>query len=177
MPKLDFRQIQQALGAVLTLITLISAIAGLSNQLGLSTSSDSTGSSAIGNSAGLGNRAVKVTQQELIDATNRYRAKHGLAPLEPLPELNAFAQEWAESMAQNLNHKHRADMTVPSRPELMVGENILRCQTTSNADALLRIWINSPGHNANMLKPDYKYIGVGIADNGTSRFAVQNFAY
>lgn len=163
MPQFDFRQIQQGLGALLTLITLISAIIGLGSQLGIESSSERAG----GTSASQGARTVKVTQQELIDATNRFRVKNGVAPLTPSPELNAMAQEWSETMASTGQFHHRTDANV--------GENILRCQTTSNADALLKIWENSPGHRANMLDPDYTHIGVGIADNGTTRYATQNF--
>ena len=46
MPQLDFRQIQQGLGALLALITLISAIVGLGNRLGIDSSSGSSVSSS-----------------------------------------------------------------------------------------------------------------------------------
>ena len=163
MPQFDMRQIQQALAALVTLITLISAIVGLGNQLGVEGSSGSSN----GTQSAQGARAVAVTQQELIDATNRFRVKHSVAPLTPSAELNTMAQEWSENMARTGEFEHRTGANV--------GENILRCQTTSDADALLKIWENSPGHRANMLNPDYTHIGVGIADNGKTRYATQNF--
>ncbi|MGV0371939.1 CAP domain-containing protein [Corynebacterium pilbarense] len=169
MPQLDMRQIQQGLAALVTVITLISAIAGLGNQLGVESSS--------GSSSPFGSRTVEVSQQELIDATNRFRADHGLPALKPLPEMNAFAQEWSETMARTGNFEHRSPLKMPEQPNLVMGENILQNSPSATADAMVQQWANSPGHRANMLHTRYTHIGVGIADKGGKRYATQNFGY
>lgn len=180
MPQRDFRQIQQGLGALLTLITLISAIVGLGNRLGIDSSSGSSDSSSSSGSsvldlAGVG--TVKVTQQDLIDATNRFRAENGLPALKPMPELNSFAQEWSESMAKKGKLEHRNPVKIPNRPDLLIGENILQNYPSATADAMVKQWANSPGHRKNMLDERYTHIGVGIADKGGKRYATQNFAW
>ena len=43
------------------------------------------------------------------------------------------------------------------------GENIAMGQTTPNK--VMEGWMKSPGHRDNILKPDFKQLGVGIAKN------------
>eukprot|EP01041_Mallomonas_annulata_P015586 gene15586-32927_t len=49
-----------------------------------------------------------------------------------------------------------------------LGENIY-AGGQSAAEAF-DAWKNSPGHNTNMLRPQYNYIGIGIAYNGNSNY-------
>lgn len=171
MPKFDFRQLQQGLGLLVTLITLISAIVGLSNQLGGNSSLSGS------NATTPENRTVHISQQDLIDATNRFRTQHGLPALLPLPALNNLAQDWSETMAQTGDYRHRSPLEAPGEPDLLIGENIAMKTPSQTAEAFVKVWANSPGHRENMLNPDFTHIGVGIADNGTRRYATQNFGY
>ena len=43
----------------------------------------------------------------------------------------------------------------------MVGENVAFGQQTP--DEVMRAWMNSPGHRANILHPDFTHIGIGVA--------------
>ena len=36
-------------------------------------------------------------------------------------------------------------------------------------------WMKSPGHRANIMNRDYRYIGVGVARSGGDVYATQNF--
>lgn len=59
---------------------------------------------------------------EAIEAHNRYRSKHGCAPLEVDEKLNEMAAEWAEHLAlrDSLDHRNTDYKGEP------LGENILR---------------------------------------------------
>ena len=48
------------------------------------------------------------------------------------------------------------------------GENLGQAMPAGigSPEAFLGAWQNSPSHNANMLRAGYKYIGVGMVDNG-----------
>lgn len=122
--------------------------------------------------------AASADQQALIDATNRYRVAHGVRPLAPMPQLNAVAQDWANTMAREDTPRHRPDIqTAYPAGWRMARENVLMVNPPRDADGLVAGWSASAGHNANMLDPSLTHIGVGIATapNG-DQYAVQNFA-
>lgn len=121
---------------------------------------------------------VSPQQQQLIDATNRYRVSRGLRPLAPMPQLNALAQDWANTMAREDNLRHRPNYNAGyPRGWRWASENVIVWQPPQSADSLVQKWSTSPGHNANMLRPEATHIGVGVAVNGAGhQYAVQNFA-
>lgn len=55
-----------------------------------------------------------------------------------------------------------------------VGENIAYNHKTP--EAVMKAWMNSPGHKRNILDPDYNTIGVGITTVNGSKYVVQIFA-
>lgn len=153
----------------------MATIASLSAAFGIPFA---TGSSGILPTAPAAHSGQWVSQQQLIDATNRYRAAHGLPALAPKAELNAWAQEWSWSMARSDYLSHRPNLTdgYPAGWRY-ASENVLQNWSGADADALVAQWASSPGHRANMLDPTITHIGVGIADAGSGRrYATQNFA-
>lgn len=168
MPPLPMFNIQPLIGSVIAALAALSALLGVPLPAG---SSVPVPVAAPGNGAW-------VTQQQLIDATNRYRAQHGLHPLEPMPELNALSQGWADHMARVDRTYHNPAFT-ESYPAgwRSASENVLQAWTSADADAIVHLWASSPGHRNNMLDPAMTHFGVGVADapNG-KRFATQNFA-
>lgn len=113
----------------------------------------------------------------LVDATNRARASAGLPPLAARPELTRLAQDWAQTMSQRNQLVHRPDLREHTTAEYAVSENILMTRgRATSAEDMVRMWMNSPGHRANILDRNARWIGVGIAEsaNGTT-YAVQNF--
>lgn len=119
-----------------------------------------------------------VTQQQLIDATNAYRAQKGLPALKPMPALNNVAQDWANRMARENRLYHRPNFSAhyPSGWRL-ASENVLQNNRGATAQDLVSQWSRSPGHNANMLNPSITHIGVGVAYSQDGKlWAVQNFA-
>lgn len=115
--------------------------------------------------------------QALLDATNRARADAGLPALEPRPELNTLAQDWAQTMAQRNRLGHRPDLRNHSTSEYGVSENVLMSRGRDiSADEMVKMWMDSPGHRANLLDRNARWLGVGVAtaQDGTV-YAVQNF--
>ncbi len=100
----------------------------------------------------------------VIARTNEHRVSQGLQPLDIDPMLMESAQRWAKYMASNQAFHHSAYQ----------GENIAWGQV--DADEAVRWWLNSPGHEAQILA-GHTVIGVGVAisDTGTKVW-VQHFA-
>ncbi|MEU1054588.1 CAP domain-containing protein [Streptomyces sp. NPDC005876] len=112
------------------------------------------------------------TVAEVVGLTNRRRTGAGLPPLAADPRLTAAAQAHSADMVARDFYAHTDpdggrpwDRTsAAGAPHRTVGENIA-CGQRSPAD-VVEGWMNSPGHRANILKPDFTHIGVGLAGGG-----------
>ncbi|MFI8304626.1 CAP domain-containing protein [Streptomyces sp. NPDC085927] len=112
------------------------------------------------------------TVTDVVDRTNRERARAGLPPLAVDPLLVTAAQAHSADMVARDFYSHTAPGG--SRPwdraaaagsaRRTIGENIA-CGQRSAAE-VVEGWMNSPGHRANILKPDFTHIGVGFAGGG-----------
>ncbi|MEV3922907.1 CAP domain-containing protein [Actinomadura coerulea] len=111
---------------------------------------------------------------EVVSLTNAHRAAHGLRPLADDPRLTAAAQAYSEDMAVRRFYSHTSpEGTQPwdraraaGSTHLGIGENIA-CGQRSPAE-VVQGWMDSPGHRANILKPDFTHIGVGFQGGGTA---------
>lgn len=115
--------------------------------------------------------------QNIIKYTNVKRAQHGLAPVSLSPELQTIAQQWSEQNMREdkLYHRPHYWTAYPSyiRPG---GENILQAWSDYSDERLVQMWYDSPGHRANMLDPQAKTIGVGVAIAADGKlYAAQNY--
>ena len=116
---------------------------------------------------------------EVIRLVNVERAKYGLSPLTARNDLNEYAQLRSTEIVSNFNHV-RPDGTSPLKYVLglsgihTAGENIAWGQKTP--EAVMNAWMNSEGHRANILKPDYKSIGVGCYSYNGRLYWTQIFA-
>lgn len=123
---------------------------------------------------------------EVVQLTNAERAKAGLAPLTVHPLLvqaaDAHAQDQRNVPCEVGFFSHTG--TDGSRPLDRIqrtgidisrwAENIA-CAYRSPS-AVVRGWMNSPGHRANMLDPFLTHIGVAVAESSTGqRVWVQDF--
>jgi uncharacterized protein YkwD len=55
-----------------------------------------------------------------------------------------------------------------------VGENI--AYGNVSADQMMVMWMNSPGHRANLLNPAFTHIGIGAVKTSSGRwYGVQDF--
>jgi len=118
---------------------------------------------------------VKALENEVIRLTNIERAKAGLPALKANWQLSRVARYKSQDMI-NKNYFSHQSPTYGSPFKMMesfglrfmaAGENIAYGQRTPQE--VVRMWMNSPGHRANILSPSYTEIGVGVAkkSNGT----------
>ncbi|MCX5252379.1 CAP domain-containing protein [Streptomyces sp. NBC_00201] len=112
------------------------------------------------------------TAAEVVDLTNRQRARAGLPPLAGDPLLATAAQAHSADMVARSFYSHTSpEGTQPwdraaaaGARRRSIGENIA-CGQRSPAE-VVDGWMNSPGHRANILKPDFTHIGIGFAGGG-----------
>lgn len=119
---------------------------------------------------------------EVTSIVNQERSAKGLKALSYNSALGAVAQQKAEDMAKNNYFSHTSptygsafDMLAKAKISYRsAGENIAKGQTS--ASAVMKAWMNSSGHKANILSSSYSEIGVGcaVSSNGT-KYWVQIF--
>lgn len=117
----------------------------------------------------------------IYSATNAARADNGgLSALSVHTCLQTAAQKWATKLADRdtgLEHQNLALVFDVCPGFTTLGENI-GYQYDSNGVLLTGAWMASPGHRANILKPEFNRIGVGVARAASGRwYGVQVFAY
>jgi uncharacterized protein YkwD/stress response protein SCP2 len=110
---------------------------------------------------------------EVVELTNAERVRHRLRPLTADGRLAAAAQAHSIDMVRRgfFAHEspdgsqvwHRA--VAAGYAYRKVAENIAAGQRT--ADEVVRGWMGSPGHRANILDGDLTQIGVGRAEGGS----------
>lgn len=108
---------------------------------------------------------------KMIDLVNRERAKAGLRPVRYDPEMTRVARAHSKDMFargyfahDNPDGKDPFDrMRAANVRFIAAGENLALAQTLEIAHTNL---MNSPGHRANILKPQFGRLGIGILDGG-----------
>jgi len=105
----------------------------------------------------------------IVEETNEERDSEALTSLRRSATLDAAAQMKAEHMAQNQYFAHYSPtgispwhwFNIAEYEFVHAGEN-LAIHFTDSA-AVVRAWMNSPAHRANILSDNYTDIGVGAA--------------
>jgi uncharacterized YkwD family protein len=106
--------------------------------------------------------------QQVIELTNKERARAGLPALKVDAQLSDVAQKKSQDMQQNHYFSHTSP-TYGSPFDMMrdfgvtykaAGENIAKGQRTPQE--VVAAWMNSPGHRANILNRQFTHIGVGF---------------
>jgi uncharacterized protein YkwD len=118
--------------------------------------------------------------REIIRATlcqlNRERAHHGLAQLKLNKRLARAARRHARDMARRNYFSHdtlgggsfvdriRREGYLKGAHSWTVGENLAwGSRGLSRPRVIMRMWMNSPGHRANILNGSFREIGIGVA--------------
>ncbi|SHK18116.1 SafA/ExsA family spore coat assembly protein [Paramaledivibacter caminithermalis] len=118
---------------------------------------------------------VKAIEKEVVRLTNIERQKYGLTPLKHNWQLSRVARYKSEDM-KNRGYFNHTSPTYGSPFKMMkdfgirystAGENIAMGQRT--AQDVVRGWMNSSGHRANILNRNFTEIGVGYAKNSSGR--------
>lgn len=119
--------------------------------------------------------SVSAIEKEVVRLVNVERQKNGLSALELDVALSKVAREKSKDMATKGYFSHTSP-TYGSPFDMMkkfgikystAGENIAMGQAT--AEAVVKAWMNSEGHRANILNKNFTKIGVGYykASNGS----------
>ena len=128
-------------------------------------------------------------------ATNAARVSHGLAPLRFARALHESAYEHSCDMAAgnffaHENPKNAAKRTPwqrmaakgvsgGNRAENIAARFVQNATYLSCASQIVKQWMDSPGHRANILNGKFTYLGCGVHPCGCPQFhlfATQNFA-
>jgi uncharacterized protein YkwD len=96
---------------------------------------------------------------------NEQRTAHGLPQLTPSTKLDRSAQGWTDSMVDSDEFTHGGAfmdrISATGFDWTTVGENIATGYETPAS--VVRAWMRSPGHCANILDPAYREVGTGVS--------------
>jgi uncharacterized protein YkwD len=107
----------------------------------------------------------------MLEMVNAERAKKRLKPLAADPQLAEVARAHSRDMFARGYFSHVTPegkdpfdrMRADDVRFLAAGENLALAPTLPGAYQLL---MNSPGHRANMLRPQFGRLGIGVLDGG-----------
>ena len=112
-------------------------------------------------------------EAEVFRLTNQERNSAGLSGLSACPRLDDAARGHSQRMLATQFYSHDDPGTgktltdrirdtgyLAGSNDWTTGENI--AMGYSSAAALVEGWMNSPGHRANILKPEFTHLGVGV---------------
>ena len=128
----------------------------------------------------------EITAQKVFDQTNQQRTDLGLEPLKYNSLLSQSATQKAQDMFANNYWAHNSPagatpwtfFKAVGYQYSVAGENLAR--DFYDTDSLIKAWMNSPTHKANIINSKYQEIGIGVV-NGTlggikTTLVVQHFA-
>ncbi len=120
---------------------------------------------------------IEAVREATLCLINRERVSHGERALTLNGKLQHAAQGHSESMASNdyfshegpggstpLSRMRAAGYIYSSKIGYEVGENIAwGTLSLATPQAIVEAWMNSPGHRANILDPNYRDTGIGVS--------------
>ncbi|HEY6068329.1 MAG TPA: CAP domain-containing protein [Gaiellaceae bacterium] len=124
--------------------------------------------SAFAFSALAGEAKATPTAAELamLQAMNAARQAHGVGPLRIDTRLQRTARSHSRVMLRTDSFSHGAFAARIRRAGVRarrVGENLAwAIGALAEAHAIVNLWLASPEHRANLLRPGYHIVGVGI---------------
>ena len=129
-------------------------------------------------------------ETRVFELTNLERTKRGLKALRWHQALRHIARYHGINQMKHKFYAHRdhkgmepTDRFRRLHPAIMgsVGENIHKIWVVKERNAegtaqyLVKEWMQSPGHRANILHTRYNYLGVGVVSDGKHIWGTQNF--
>jgi uncharacterized protein YkwD len=109
--------------------------------------------------------APTAAELALLQAMNEARHSHGLLPLRIDARLQRTARRHSSVMLRTNTFAHGAFATRIRRAGVRarrVGENLAwGVGALAEAHSIVNVWLASPEHRANLLRPGYRSVGVG----------------
>lgn len=127
-------------------------------------------------------RVDEESERQMLDLLNRERTSRGLKPVAIDPTIIPVARAHSRDMFERkyFSHENPDGKTPFDRMSeggvryLAAGENLAYAPNVRIAHEGL---MNSPGHRANILRPEFGRIGIGVIDAGIyGKMFTQNFA-
>ncbi len=120
-------------------------------------------------------QSVDRYQQQARVVTNNKRVNHDVVALKKRRCVQRFARRQAQRMANQQRMFHQDLGVVMSRCGLSrAGENVAMGYPTGRR--VVRAWMHSPGHRANLLEPSYRIMGLAVRRDDQGRpYAAQVF--
>ena len=130
---------------------------------------------------------VAQIEQMIFNKVNEERAKAGVAPLSYNNTMQKYARIKSEDMGVKKYFSHEdpngqlitAKMKADGVSYNAWGENIAYLSGYSGdaniANQFMTNWMNSSGHRANILSPNFTSMGVGVYKIGNTYYATQEF--
>jgi len=121
---------------------------------------------------------LSALRQAVLSQVNAARKRAKLRPLVLDACLNAAAQRHAKYMAdsKDFNHTTASGVTMSQRLNAVGYKNWWQAENIAmgqpSAASVVKDWMASPGHRANIMNPKLKRLGVGYAKN----YWVQDFS-
>jgi uncharacterized protein YkwD len=119
--------------------------------------------------------AKAATPREALHALiNEARASRGLSPLRLNDRLSKLAHAHSVDMADGSKVLYHSCLTcrLQSWDWRMAGENVGTAGTVARVH---RLFMQSPSHRANVLRPGFRTVGLGIVDSGGRLWVTQVF--
>jgi uncharacterized protein YkwD len=124
-------------------------------------------------------------EASLLQTVNQVRAQHGLAALRLDVRLERSARAHSSHMLRTGTFAHGDFRTRIARFGARgpaVGENLAwGVGSSATAQGVVQMWLASPSHRANLLRPGFRRIGIGrrvgtFAGHGGAAVVTANFA-
>jgi uncharacterized protein YkwD len=110
--------------------------------------------------------------EDVAEMISQYRHEHGLSTVKTDLQLTALAEQQARAMAASGIMDHSVAGPFASRVAGLhtgeAAENI--AAGTKTWSETLRLWKDSPGHNANLLQSQADSVGIAMARNDQTRY-------
>ena len=121
------------------------------------------------------------SEESIVAIVNQERAANGLAPVSIDPRLREAARGHSKDMGDLNFFDHTSPVSGKAKFTDRIkaqghskfgtaGENIAAggFSAQARAESFMEMWMKSPGHRANILGEEYRYIGVGVyvTENG-----------
>ncbi len=114
--------------------------------------------------------------QRVLELVNEYRAEQGLSPLRLDDELVDAAAVRADELVTLYDHTRPDGSSAFTVSPRAFAENIAM-GTNLSADRVVRAWMDSPRHRANILNGEYATMGVGRTERDGVVYWDQLFGY
>lgn len=127
-------------------------------------------------SAAIATEFLSAQEAELARLVNAERTDRDLTQLDHADALRTVARRHSQRMLLEgtifHNQRVQSDVQTVFPDWARIGENVGVGPTVPTVH---QAFMDSPAHRANVLDPDYRWIGVGVVSGGSRMFMTQNF--